>query len=460
MRHIRIVILSLWTFNATQAQGACDPPVWFSQDVREDPESLTSYAHAARLNEAITKAEDKIWKALYDRQDQGKLQPSDFYADTKVLPNQESLDKAIRNIYRWALTGRKKTRKYEIRCQEYFVAVKLDLATVESALRSRDFIKEYVFFILENHAHLVKEELNWQYFWRRHGLMVEDRSGLIKEGRKISVRLLKKPDLLDRQLAIYLEQKGKQLENLYLALYNTRKESLFLQARQQLVPLILKYGIAFKAASAADLGNYAEAASQLQRLSETGDTNSFFLVGLTALKAKGLAHSQELAFKWLYMAYQNSDTRAKPYLIEAYTKGQGTKPDYKEALRLIELDFASKDLEAYSQAGNLLLNGGPNLEADPIKALNYLSQAAQQANPANALGLAKIYLKGNKGVTKDLNKAQFWFEKAQQKGSKEASKYLKALAAQKISMSAKSTTKKPASPKKPKLKKPPQKIKK
>ena len=119
-------------------------------------------------------AGEDLWKSIYT--EGGKKQPLgtvDFtFRNKGSRPSQ--IRKAIDFIYRRALVSSHRKRFYETVCDTYYLRIRINKDVISTALSDRMIIKELVQFILDGHHIRVGEELAWQNFWRRHGLIVPD----------------------------------------------------------------------------------------------------------------------------------------------------------------------------------------------------------------------------------------------------------------------------------------------
>lgn len=208
---------------------------------------------------------------------------------------------------------------------------------------------------------------------------------------------------------------------------------------------------------------------------EHNDANAQFWLGWMYARGLGISANRELGLKWLRAASENNIAAAQYELYELYATGEYiVAKDYAEAIKWLRLAaedddefglkakvellnvysgmFAGADelneeyldelkavtlgeqiWEAYKNTeaikkyicsiainmGSDYYVGGHGLTRNPQKAVYWFEMIAKEGDDFSQHRLGVAYLKGD-GVPLDYNKARYWFEKAAAQGNKRA----------------------------------------
>lgn len=438
---VAIALGWLWP-KAAVAEENCLAPQWYQGEETTTDHSIVTFAQGPLLSEAIKLAENKLWINLYDQKERQKLTSGEMVKPLGRFVAQMDVDKAVGLVFRWATTGIKRERRYQQICRIYYLSVTLEVKDVPAILFDRAMVKEYVYFVLSGMATAVKEELNWQYFWRRQGLAINVRATALKPAKILANSLRESRSPIKVEMAEILTRRTQQIEALAISLYTVRNEVLYHRTRQSLLPKTLQFDQVFAAAKLLENSDETDGAfTQLNNLAQAGEKDSFFLVGLLGQKSNS-EESRSSGFKWLAVAKDLGDTRASDYLIKAYIEGIGTKKNHVLALSLLEKQFDDKSTEPLISAGELLLRGQEGLTPDRDRALGYFTQASERGDARGSMRLGQMYLEKDH---QDFAKARSWFEKARDQGETKAIQILNKIA----KMTPTSKGKPQAKPKKP-----------
>jgi len=412
----------LWS---TPAIG-CEQPSWYRSGVMEDDLRVVSYQKDPLLSNAIAKAQKALWIQLYSSdQKEGGFRPGDFLNSQHRTPSQSGIDNATHMIYRAALSGIQRKRSYKLTCNTYFLKLVVKKSSIGEALRNRDLIKEFVYFVLEGKHNFVREELNWQKFWSRHGLTLPDYSDQIEDALKIATALAAKKSLFMQRISELTRATAKKSESMFLQLYATRIQARFLNLRRKLMVYIPRFKDSYAAAKAASLNDMGATFRHIKSLAESGESEAYPLLSHMFEKGIGGDPNPIQAYKWLAVASRTGDLAAKAKLVDFHIKGIGTEKNYQEAIEI--LDSLGDSPDGQVKKAKLFMVGGHGLAKNVAKGIKSLETAAFAKNKDAAYQLGKIYLTG-KHVDKDLDAAISWLSRAQENGSVEAKKLLNSIA--------------------------------
>ncbi|RMD70057.1 MAG: sel1 repeat family protein [Gammaproteobacteria bacterium] len=192
----------------------------------------------------------------------------------------------------------------------------------------------------------------------------------------------------------------------------------------------------------------AEAVKWWRKAAEAGNSEAQYRLGKAYLDGFGVAKDDQRAVEWLKRAAANGNPRAEYLIGKMYHEGyilvqdqtlakdwlsRAASHGYQNAINLLEvINVLLKSTTLESQASYAALKekaeqgdphaqyelalryetGAFDVNADPAKALYWLTQAAKNGNLLAMKHLADVYEKGLLGVKKDPQKAAYWRKKS------------------------------------------------
>jgi len=120
------------------------------------------------------------------------------------------------------------------------------------------------------------------------------------------------------------------------------------------------------------------------------------------------AEENEEAVRWYRKAAEQGDLDGKFGLGQMYATGEGVEPDAGRALQLISEAAEEHHVNAMHTMALSYEKGDLGLPVDYHKALVWLERGADQGDRWSIERLVQIYQQGQLGVTADLDKAKAW----------------------------------------------------
>jgi TPR repeat protein len=144
------------------------------------------------------------------------------------------------------------------------------------------------------------------------------------------------------------------------------------------------------------------------------DVASSVLTGIAAYNRGDIASAYQL----LKAASDAGDSDAQVNLGYLYARGQGTKVDQVEAMRLYLLSAGQGNPEGMNAVG-FKYRHGSGVKVDLPRAVHWLCRAAVSGDPRGLNNLAIMYLEGQ-GVERDSNEARRLWEQSAERGNPNA----------------------------------------
>ncbi|MEI7527969.1 MAG: tetratricopeptide repeat protein [Elusimicrobiota bacterium] len=177
-----------------------------------------------------------------------------------------------------------------------------------------------------------------------------------------------------------------------------------------------------KAAAKPDYLSWQEAA-------RGGDTEKEYTVGLAFYRGIGGApRDYAKALEWFGLAAGHGNSAAAVRLGEMYALGQGAEKDAKKAFDLYLKAAGAGNAEGMEKLADAYLNE-KDLGGNSAEAAKWYAKAAEAAAlPDPAFKLARLYYLGGPGLERDEEKALQYFLKAFEAGQPDAACYLSGIA--------------------------------
>jgi uncharacterized protein len=139
--------------------------------------------------------------------------------------------------------------------------------------------------------------------------------------------------------------------------------------------------------------------------------------GLAAFSLGMLYHDRDpkhplKAFEWFMVAARQGNTQAEYYVGMYYQNGKGVPQNIEQAIYWFEKAAVKKEKNALYHLAMILIK---QEQKDYVTIAKLLEQAAAQDHAHAQYNLAVMYQKGD-GVTQNLQKSFFWYEKAANAG--------------------------------------------
>ncbi len=143
--------------------------------------------------------------------------------------------------------------------------------------------------------------------------------------------------------------------------------------------------------------NYGEAEAIWEHLSEVGDANAQYALGVMNQRGEAKSPSPQAAYNWFIKAAEQQNIAAMFNVGVAYWKGDGIDQDRDKALEWWHLSAELGDSGAQYNLG-LAYYIGEAVKQEPISAKKWLTLAAAQQHP-QAKKVIKLIEDGNTGRT-------------------------------------------------------------
>ena len=375
---------------------------------------IKSYGKGSQLSEATKAAEAMLWIQLYTSGDGEKFKFKDFREFSSRAYKQDDIDRAVQLVFRWALSSVRKERQYRNVCDQFYVVISFPTKQLVKPLRDRALIKEFVQFTLEKRYSLVKEELKWQYRWKRMGVRLPDyRDDLVAAGEMLDK--FDESDLFVQHAKSFVFKKKTALEGMYIRLYGTRHEGRFKALRKKLVREGRSFNEVVAMGKAVTSKDFKSAREKLKNLASKDIEEAFFLLGLLLDRGLDGEINKEEALQWLKLASIAGQSEAHLELARYYAQGTVVPRNFRESMRILKLAFKDMPGPSQREAAKLLLEGGPGLKKDIEKGIILYTRSANVPDGESAYDLGIIYLEGTH-VGVDLQKAEEWLVEAEELG--------------------------------------------
>ena len=162
------------------------------------------------------------------------------------------------------------------------------------------------------------------------------------------------------------------------------------------------------------LADRDEAAEELERLAERGDTHAQYLLGQLYLDGPLLIPNSQKAKDWFTQAAEHGLRAAQYALGKLFLSADMEVRDPDEGIRWLKQAAESGSHFAAYRLGKEYLTGEV-VAKDTIKAVEWFSQSAEAGNQYAQYMLGKLYLTGQ-GVTHDQTRAMAWFSRSAAQG--------------------------------------------
>jgi uncharacterized protein len=163
--------------------------------------------------------------------------------------------------------------------------------------------------------------------------------------------------------------------------------------------------------------NYVAAVPVLRSAAEAGNPEAQYNLGVTLLEGAGIESDPVEANRWFLKAAEQGWVDAQFKLAYSYALGRGIPQNFVEAFRWFETAAEGGDAEAQFVVIGMLMNG-QGVKVNLERAIDWAERLAVRKNPedlrisghiTNArLNLARMYLNGEGGVTRNVFEAYKW----------------------------------------------------
>lgn len=161
-----------------------------------------------------------------------------------------------------------------------------------------------------------------------------------------------------------------------------------------------------------DKQDYPEALKWFRKAAELGYIGSQNNLGVMYNNGQGVVKDEVEAVKWYRKAAEQGSDIAQFNLGKIYRDGEGVKQNFAEANKWFLKAAEQGNAEAQTSIGVSYLRGRGGFAKDSQKAIEWLQKAAAQGDVNGMNNIGTIYMNGD-GVTRDLDKAEEWYKKAQ-----------------------------------------------
>ena len=123
-------------------------------------------------------------------------------------------------------------------------------------------------------------------------------------------------------------------------------------------------------------------------------------VGTAYIRGQGVPKTPEEGILWYRLAASSGWTNAITALGDSYSKGVGVEKDEVEAAKLYAAAADAGQIDAMSNLGRAYVKGA-GVEKNPKRGLELMLKATDMGNQYAPLFAARVFLKGDDGVTAD-----------------------------------------------------------
>ncbi len=140
------------------------------------------------------------------------------------------------------------------------------------------------------------------------------------------------------------------------------------------------------------------------------------LAGLYLEGAKGVEKNKQAALEWFQKAAEQGNQAARYYAADLLYRGEGVIQDKARALKEWRIAAEAGLPEAQYRLSKFLLSG----DAITAEGRSYLETAAEAGHAMAARDLGYLYARGEKGISLDMKKSAYWYDKAAAAGDAES----------------------------------------
>lgn len=162
---------------------------------------------------------------------------------------------------------------------------------------------------------------------------------------------------------------------------------------------------------------YDEAIPLLRQAARAGHVEAQYNLGIALTEGIGITADPEEANRWLRKAAEQDWPDAQYKLAYSYTLGRGVEKDLAQAFSWFEKAAGNGDIEAHFIVIGMLMEG-QGIPVDVPKAIAWAEDLAVKENPNDIrlsgqitsarLNLARLYLNGEQGLSRDPLQAYVW----------------------------------------------------
>ncbi|KAB2646355.1 MAG: tetratricopeptide repeat protein [Verrucomicrobiota bacterium] len=161
--------------------------------------------------------------------------------------------------------------------------------------------------------------------------------------------------------------------------------------------------------------NLTTALEFIQRAANQGHPEAIGGVGYFHANGFGVKQDLTVAADWFRKGAEKGGAKAQLNYAQALLNGRGVPVDEAEGMKWIDKAIAQDLDQAYFAKGEFHYHGTHGIKQDFAKAREFIQKAADSDHAAAQNMLGAIYQEGL-GVTRDLEKAEFWFRKSAEQG--------------------------------------------
>lgn len=161
-----------------------------------------------------------------------------------------------------------------------------------------------------------------------------------------------------------------------------------------------------------------KAGSWLKQAADEGSADAQYQLGQMHSEGVVVEKDQDTAMEWLRRAADNGHLEAVHLLGVIESMVKAATPLTQESYNALHQRAIENDPHAQFELALRYENGSLDVNADPAKALLWLTKAAENGNVLAMHRLARVYKNGDLGVSKDEAKHRYWLDKARLQNSK------------------------------------------
>lgn len=164
-------------------------------------------------------------------------------------------------------------------------------------------------------------------------------------------------------------------------------------------------------------GNYAEAASQLMPMAESGDARAQVLIGHVLRNPANPQKAPEAAYRWFAKAAEQNSGEALFWLGTMHRLGESVPRDAEQAVRHWQKSAETGYPPGQAALAQALMSGD-GITKDPSEAVRLARLAAESGNSLGQAVLAQAYLRGEGGLVRSLSEFLRWTRLAANQGNR------------------------------------------
>ena len=200
--------------------------------------------------------------------------------------------------------------------------------------------------------------------------------------------------------------------------YNWAEHFYELAAKQQYSAALVNLGYLARVGLGREV-DYDRALDFYLQAAAMGNLRARTNVGTAYIRGQGVPQTPEEGILWYRLAASSGWSNAITALGDSYSKGTGVEKDVIEAAKLYAAAADMGQIDAMSNLGRAYVNGS-GVEKNVKHGLDLMLKATEMGNQYAPLFAARVFLKGDEGVSADPGRARSLLELSARRGFEDA----------------------------------------